>query len=202
MRHSKARGSRRRPPRSSRRRTLRALVATLAAVAGCTDAGTSLDDPEVRVFVDEVVVDERATPVVLLQEETGDRVLPIWIGTSEARSIAHELARVEPQRPNTHDTATNLVALLGGRVERLVVNALEGGTYYGLLTVVRDDEPVVIDVRPSDGIAMALRAGAPLFVRESVLRAAAETPAEGEENRAPERRKPTGIDPATPGRSV
>ncbi len=177
------------------------IVLVLCAWLGCADE-RPVDDPEVRVFVDAVIVDEQATPVVLLEDRGGDRVLPIWIGTAEATSIAHELNRIQAPRPNTHDMATRVVDVLGSRVERVVVVALEGGTFYGRLTLRGEDGDVVIDVRPSDGIAMALRAGAPVFVRESVLRAAGQSPAEEDEKHSPARRKPTGIPPATSGRSV
>ena len=118
------------------------------------------------------MVDERDLPVVLLRETGGARLLPIWIGTAEATAIARHIHDAPAPRPDTHDLAQQLIEQLEGRVERVVVSDLRGGTYYGVLYLRASGSVSEVDVRPSDGIALAVRVGAPIFVRESVLDAA------------------------------
>jgi bifunctional DNase/RNase len=125
--------------------------------------------PEVRVRVDRVVVDEQDTPVVVLEEEGGTRWLPIWIGSAEARSIAIEMESLHLPRPNTHDLARDLIHELHAEVVRVVVTELRDGTYYASLHLKSAEGVVRIDSRPSDAIAIALRADAPIFVREPLF---------------------------------
>ena len=126
-------------------------------------------DRDVRMDVYQVGRDELNRPVVLLRERGGPRWLPIWVGPAEAQSIRHELDGAALPRPNSHDFAKRLVRGLQGEVTRVVVSELRAGTYYAWLTLVRDGERIEIDSRPSDAIALALRTGAPIFVRESLL---------------------------------
>jgi bifunctional DNase/RNase len=136
---------------------------------------------EVSVHVGSVGLDPRSgTPVVVLAEDGGPRTLPIWIGFAEAASIAAELAQDRPPRPNTHDLLLQVIADLEGRVERVVVTELRGGTYFALLHVRARGRALALDARPSDAVAVALRADAPLFVREAVFEAARETPEGGD----------------------
>jgi len=124
---------------------------------------------EVPVEVRLVGHDAQDLPVVLLAEIGGERWLPIWIGPAEARSIQIGIEGVAVPRPNTHDLAQRVIHRLHGELARVVITELRDGTYYALLTLQRDGERLEIDARPSDSIALALRAGAPIFVREELL---------------------------------
>jgi uncharacterized protein len=122
-------------------------------------------DIEVRVAT--VAVDPNSnSPVIVLEELAGARKLPIWIGFAEAQSIAAELERERPQRPNSHDLAKRLIDRLDGVVQRVVVTELSDGIYYARLVVVSQGRTLSVDARPSDAIAIGLRYQAPLFVRE------------------------------------
>jgi bifunctional DNase/RNase len=123
-------------------------------------------------------VDARSnSPVVILRpldDESGrNRLLPIWIGTPEATSILLALQGAETPRPMTHDLMTNVLETLGYVVDRVEITRLEEGTYYAALVLRGEDRTFAIDARPSDSIALAIRAGAPLFVAEDVLEEAA-----------------------------
>jgi bifunctional DNase/RNase len=107
--------------------------------------------------------------VVLLKEVDSERVLPIWIGTHEAEAIAIRMRGVQVARPMTHDLLGNMIAGLGGQVLRITVNALRDDTFYALITVRLDGHDVEIDSRPSDAIALAVRAEVPIFVEDSVM---------------------------------
>ncbi len=109
------------------------------------------------------------TPVVILQEKEGDRVLPIWIGPAEASSIAMELAGVKFSRPLTHDLVKQVIIGLGGELNRVVITRVQENTYYAELHIHRNDEIVQVDARPSDSIAVALRLEAPIFTQEGLL---------------------------------
>jgi len=95
--------------------------------------------------------------VVILNEKDGSRILPIWIGRAEAESIAAHLDRVHRARPMTHDLAQSIIATLGGTLERVNITHVSGGVIH------------VVDARPSDSIAIALRCSAPLFATEELL---------------------------------
>ncbi len=111
------------------------------------------------------------SPVVLLRELDSGQILPIWIGVAEARAISFELHGVELSRPMTHDLLTNVLATLGARLEEVVVSDLREGTYYGLLKLRVDGEaePRWIDTRPSDGLALALRADATIRIARKLI---------------------------------
>ena len=109
------------------------------------------------------------TPVVILQEKDGERVLPIWIGPSEASAIAMELAGVKFSRPLTHDLVKQVILGLGGQVSRVSITRVKENTYYAEMEIHQNDTVVRIDARPSDSIAVALRLGAPIFTQEELL---------------------------------
>jgi len=109
------------------------------------------------------------TPVVILQEKEGERVLPIWIGPAEASAIAMELAGVKFARPLTHDLVKQIIIGLGGDLRRVIITQVKENTYYAELHIHRDDQVVQIDARPSDSIAVALRLKAPIFTQEDLL---------------------------------
>jgi uncharacterized protein len=109
------------------------------------------------------------SPVVILNEPVSDLILPIWIGESEARAIALRLEDVEVSRPLTHTLLMNVIGDLGGKVLRVAVEKIEAGTYFAKIYVRSGRKTIKIDARPSDSIALALEAEAPIFVTESVL---------------------------------
>lgn len=108
-------------------------------------------------------------PIVLLKERAGDRFLPIWIGAVEATSIAFALQGVVTARPMTHDLMHNLLKDLHVSVDRVVVTELREGTFYAEIQMTHDGESFVSSSRPSDAIALAVRATVPIFADESVL---------------------------------
>lgn len=109
------------------------------------------------------------TPVVILQEMDGERVLPIWIGPGEASAIAMELAGMKFSRPLTHDLFTALLQGLGTELQRVLITKVVDNTYHAELILRRDGEMVSIDARPSDSIAIALRAKAPIYAHDDLL---------------------------------
>ncbi|UCC74451.1 MAG: bifunctional nuclease family protein [Gemmatimonadota bacterium] len=113
------------------------------------------------------------TPVVILQEMDGERVLPIWIGPGEASAIAMELAGMKFSRPLTHDLFTSLLHGLGTELQRVLITKVVDNTYHAELILKRDGDMVSIDARPSDSIAIALRAKAPIYAHDDLLEQAA-----------------------------
>lgn len=114
-----------------------------------------------------------STPVVILQESNGSRVLPIWIGPSEASAIAMELAGMKFSRPLTHDLFASVISGLGGSLERVVITKVMDNTYYAELVIHRDGDVISVDARPSDSIAIALRMAASIFTTEDLLESTA-----------------------------
>lgn len=112
------------------------------------------------------------TPIVVLRDHAGDRVLSIWVGDHEAKAIAQQIENVTTPRPMTHDLLRNVIADLDGAVEQIVVSDLRDRTFYALICLNVRGERVLIDARPSDAIALALRAKAPIFVDDAVIASA------------------------------
>ena len=112
-------------------------------------------------------------PVVILREKQGERFLPIWIGPGEASAIAMELAGVQFTRPLTHDLFNAVVRGLESTFVRVLITKVVNNTYYASLVLRRGDEFISIDARPSDSIALALRAGVPIHAAERLLEASA-----------------------------
>jgi bifunctional DNase/RNase len=133
-----------------------------------------LDDPEVLMEIRGLLLDPGTkTPIVVLRDPTRDLFLPIWIGVFEANAIAMRLEGLEPPRPMTHDLLSSLLATLGGRLERVVVTALLDSTFFARVHIAPEaGEVLALDARPSDALALALRAEAPIYVLQSVLEAA------------------------------
>ena len=109
------------------------------------------------------------TPVVILQESQGERVLPIWIGPGEASAIAMQLAEMDFSRPLTHDLLMSVLSGLGGDLERVVITRVADNTYYAELIIRRGEEVISVDARPSDSIAVALRSEARIFAQDDLL---------------------------------
>ena len=110
-----------------------------------------------------------STPVVILKEKDGERLLPIWIGPGEASAIAMELAGIHFARPLTHDLFTAVVRGLGSALVRVLITKVVDNTYFASLVFHQDGEYISIDSRPSDSIALALRAEAPIYADEGLL---------------------------------
>ena len=124
----------------------------------------------VRMFVSDLVIDAKTkSPVVVLQDSSGEFELPIFIGLMEASAIASVREKVALPRPMTHDLLCTLLDSLDGDLVRVEVTELRDNTFYALLHLTRGGQPLRLDSRPSDAIALALRADAPIMVREAVL---------------------------------
>lgn len=109
------------------------------------------------------------SPVVLLKDVSSDTMLPIWVGPYEANSIASEIEKLPSLRPMTHDLLKNVIRQLGGVVNRVVVTDLRDSTFFAVIEISLLEQTVLIDARPSDAIALALRVDCPIFVKEAVL---------------------------------
>jgi hypothetical protein len=131
-----------------------------------------MSDPtnELRVEIKGLMLDPTSNvPIVILRDVESQLFLPIWIGVFEANAIALRIEGVEPPRPMTHDLLRALIENLGGSVEKIVISDLKESTFFAVIHVRRGADSVVIDARPSDAIALALRTEAPIFVLRSVL---------------------------------
>lgn len=107
--------------------------------------------------------------VVILKEKDAERFLPIWIGPAEAYAIAIKLQGVTPPRPLTHDLLETSITTLGASVDSIIVTDLQNDTFYAKLILEANGERLELDSRPSDAMAVAIRAGAPIYADESVL---------------------------------
>jgi bifunctional DNase/RNase len=109
------------------------------------------------------------TPIVILRDKDGQKVLPIWVGIFEANAIALQIENIATPRPMTHDLLRNVIEDLKASVEKIVVCDLQENTFYALIYLELNGGTVAIDARPSDAIALALRSRAPIFVEETVI---------------------------------
>ncbi len=135
----------------------------------------------VEVRVQSLGLDKMSnTPVVILQELSGERVLPIWIGPGEASAIAMQLADMRFSRPLTHDLLVSVMGGLGGALQKVIITRVEKNTYYAEMIVRRNGEIISVDARPSDSIAVALRMEARIFADDDLLNEAALEIAEDE----------------------
>jgi uncharacterized protein len=127
----------------------------------------------VQVRVLGIALDTAGQHIILLKplgEATGaGRVVPIWIGAQEATSILIAIQGEQAPRPLTHDLMKTLLDTVGASVDRVEVTRIEDGTFYGEITLMTAAGPLVLDARPSDSVALAARAEAPLFVADEVL---------------------------------
>ena len=125
---------------------------------------------QIEMTIKGLMVDPIAnTPIVILRDKDGQRVLPIWIGMFEANAIALQIENVAPPRPMTHDLLRNVIQDLDASVQKVVVYDLQENTYYALIYLAMNGGTVAIDARPSDAIALALRTRAPIFVEDTVI---------------------------------
>jgi hypothetical protein len=123
--------------------------------------------------------------VVVLREDEGDRILPIWIGPGEAMAIKRLIAEEPFPRPLTHDLIALIVEGLKAKVARVVIHDLKESTFFATIIVEREQSVLSVDARPSDSIAVALRTKAPLFANEALLQAPSDDDEEGAEREGP-----------------
>jgi bifunctional DNase/RNase len=128
---------------------------------------------DVEVRIRGLIMDPATSmPIIVLKDVASDTVMPIWVGIFEANAIAIELEKLAAPRPMTHDMTRNLIHHLNARLERVVISELKEDTFFASLWLRQGDEPLVIDARPSDAIALALRADCPIYVAEEVMQTA------------------------------
>ena len=128
---------------------------------------------EIEVRIRGILVDPSTNmPIVVLKDIASDQVMPIWIGSFEANAIAFEMEKVATPRPMAHDLVQKLIQYLNGELERVVIAEIRGDTYVASLWIRQNDTIIFVDARPSDAIALALRADCPIFVDEAVMRTA------------------------------
>jgi bifunctional DNase/RNase len=138
---------------------------------------------EIEVKIRALMMDPNSgTPIIILKDINSETMLPIWVGAYEANAIALEIEKISPPRPMTHDLLRNLIVELGLKVDRVVVTSLRDNTFYAVIELTGDDgEPMRLDSRPSDAIALALRADCPIYVDLDVIQASRNTIATEEE---------------------
>ncbi|HBO97776.1 MAG TPA: hypothetical protein DE315_03690 [Candidatus Omnitrophica bacterium] len=131
----------------------------------------------IQVELSKIIIDEkRQDQIIVLKEKNGERQLPIVIGFLEASSIKMKLSGVEPPRPMTHDLLIATVRGLDAKLERLIIDKMVNNTFHAKLEFkTKDGQTRIIDARPSDGIALAVRTSAAIFVEEDVIKKAAIT---------------------------
>ncbi|MFW6137666.1 MAG: bifunctional nuclease family protein [Spirochaetota bacterium] len=138
---------------------------------GCSKKPASFEGmPLTRVEVKEVALDPEAKqPVIILQDLDGTISLPIWIGSSEALSIASSMRDLEYPRPMTHDLMKNILDEIHVKVKKVVVTELREQTFYAVLLLTYRGKEQAVDSRPSDAIALAVRVDAPIYVADKLL---------------------------------
>jgi bifunctional DNase/RNase len=138
---------------------------------------------EIEVKIRGLMMDPSSgTPIIILKDVSSETMLPIWVGAYEANAIALEIEKISPQRPMTHDLLRNVILEMGANVERVVVTELRDNTFFAMIMMKdRAGDSVMIDARPSDAIALALRVDCPIFVNEEVIQASRNTVTSGDE---------------------
>jgi len=128
---------------------------------------------EIEVKIRALMMDPNSgTPIIILKDVNSETMLPIWVGAYEANAIALEIEKIAPPRPMTHDLLRNLIVELGLKVDRVVVTSLRENTFYAVIELTSGNgEAMRLDSRPSDAIALALRADCPIFVDLDVIQA-------------------------------
>jgi uncharacterized protein len=141
---------------------------------------------EIEVKIRGLMMDPSSgTPIIILKDINSETMLPIWVGAYEANAIALEIEKISPQRPMTHDLLRNVILEMGANVERVVVTELRDNTFFAMIIMKdRAGDALMIDARPSDAIALALRVDCPIFVNEEVIQASRNTVSSGEEEGA------------------
>jgi bifunctional DNase/RNase len=132
---------------------------------------------EIEVKIRALMMDPNSgTPIIILKDVQSDTMLPIWVGAYEANAIALEIEKIAPPRPMTHDLLRNLIVELGVQVDRVVVTSLRDNTFFAVIELHNSEgDKMVLDSRPSDAIALALRADCPIYVDMEVIKASRNT---------------------------
>lgn len=125
----------------------------------------------IELVLSKIKIDEtRNEQVIVFKEKDGIRYLPVVIGMPEVNAIKMKLSGIQPPRPLTHDLMIESIGLLGGKVERVVIDRLQQNTFYAKIFLqTHQGQEVILDARPSDSVALALRAGAPAYASEEVM---------------------------------
>ena len=124
----------------------------------------------VEMELNKIRIDEnRGEQVIVLKEKVGKRILPIVIGIMEVTAIKMKISGLTPPRPMTHDLFCSTINRLGAKIDRIIIAKLEQNTFFAKLVLQIDSRLEEIDARPSDSIALAVRAKAPIFVEEHIL---------------------------------
>ena len=110
------------------------------------------------------------SPIVILKEVDGSKILPIWIGFLEAQAIASEMEGIKFPRPMTHDLLKNIFDMIGVEIKKIEISALKNNTFYALIHIIYKEKDMEVDARPSDALALSLRVGAPIYVAEEVIK--------------------------------
>ncbi len=139
---------------------------------------------EIEVKIRALMMDPNSgTPIIILKDVNSETMLPIWVGAYEANAIALEIEKIAPPRPMTHDLLRNLIIELGMKVERVVVTSLRDNTFYAVIELSSESgDAMRLDSRPSDAIALALRADCPIFVDLEVIQASRNSIASDDES--------------------
>jgi bifunctional DNase/RNase len=125
---------------------------------------------EVEVKIKGLMIDPISNlPIIILKDEGSDNVLPIWVGIFEANAIALQIEKIGTPRPMTHDLIKNLLETLSAQVDKIVITELKDSTFFALIHLNVQGNIIEVDSRPSDAIAIALRAEAPIYVDEDVI---------------------------------
>jgi hypothetical protein len=134
-----------------------------------------------KVFIQGLLLDPiTERPILVLREEGEQRILPIWIGVSEANAIALQLENVKVPRPMTHDLLCGILSQMHGQVKEVRICDLQDNTYFADIVLEQAGEEVHVDARPSDAVALAVRADAPIFVEETIFDRCGETEEAGD----------------------
>jgi len=126
---------------------------------------------EIEMKIRGLMMDPAAnTPIIILKDVNGEAMLPIWVGAFEANAIAVEIEKLATQRPMTHDLVKNIIWEMGATVRRIVITDLIENTFFAVIEMIKEGEVLLIDSRPSDAIALALRVDCPIYVNEEVVK--------------------------------
>jgi len=126
---------------------------------------------EIEMKIRGLMMDPAAnTPIIILKDVNGESMLPIWVGPFEANAIAVEIEKLSTQRPMTHDLLKNIIWEFGASVRRIVITDLIENTFLAVIELTRNGEVMLVDSRPSDAIALALRVDCPIYVNDEVIR--------------------------------
>ena len=139
---------------------------------------------EIEVKIRALMMDPNSgTPIIILKDVQSETMLPIWVGAYEANAIALEIEKIAPPRPMNHDLLRNMIVEMGIQVERVVVTSLRDNTFFAVIEMqTSEGTRMVLDSRPSDAIALALRADCPIYVDAEVIKASSKNTAAVDED--------------------